>query len=294
MIEVVARAALNVHMLEPQNTVNIVRALARLGVPDRCVLCMLGSEAARIMEFDPQNPSNAFRAVATLGFRGAAATEALTSAALSNLMRPNPQDVSNTLRAVGTPLAEGQRLTRMLAVRVGQVCLEMTPQNLSNSARTSATAQLAGILLMDGPCQASALKLTESDLQGSANTAWSLSAMLLADSPTFQTLSDLLLISPLLQSPTTSLNHLANEMTHLCQLAWAFSFAGRLSQKLGQNLQGALKGLGSCLDSLHPPSSGEALGSKRQPGASPAIAMRLPGMSVAFKPPYWEVDSKGH
>ena len=163
--------------------------------------------------------------------------------------------------------------------------------------RALAVVKLTGTDLMDLFSRAAICHLTEFDLQGSANTAWALSTVLLADSSIFPALADLLLSSLLLDTSMACLDHVANELTHVCQLVWAFSFASCLSQRLGQRLYRTLIDTGARLDCIPvqdlvtgPPL--ETRCKEMTPGG-PTLAMDLDGISVVFKPPYWEVDAKG-
>ena len=196
-------------------------------------------------------------------------------------------------------MVEGQSLSQMLGSQGAEIHTEMKPQNVSNGAWTSATLQPSGAPVTDMLAQTAVQILNELDLQGSANMAWTLSTMLLADSFTFLPLSDRLLCSPLLDI-RIDWDHVANELTHICQLAWAFSFASCLSHKLGQRLNHLLIGVGERLDSDGPPDymvDPQGLPSSHGVSESahmlPRLVVDLQGISVVFKPPYWEVDAKG-
>ena len=251
----------------------------------------------RLLEFDRQHASNTFQTFATLVSEGAAATTALTNAAVSNIHCFNPQDLANTLWTAGTLMVEGQPLSDTSAAQSTRICTEMRPQNLSNWAWSFALAQHRNIPLMGLIAQVAetARIVNELDLQGLANMAWAFSNMQSADSLTFAALGQRLLASPLLDfvDGRSDWNRAANELTHVCQLVWAFSFASRLWPGLEDKLQHALRCIGTYLDNMDPPDLVWARHQRLSSKERPTVVMQLQGISVVFKPPYWEVDAKG-
>eukprot|EP00439_Symbiodinium_sp_Y106_P072334 s1091_g13.t1 len=194
-------------------------------------------------------------------------------------------------------MVEGQPLSDTSAAQSTRICTEMRPQNLSNWAWSFALAQHRNIPLMGLIAQVAetARIVNELDLQGLANMAWAFSNMQSADSLTFAALGQRLLASPLLDfvDGRSDWNRAANELTHVCQLVWAFSFASRLWPGLEDKLQHALRCIGTYLDNMDPPDLVSARHQRLSSKERPTVVMQLQGISVVFKPPYWEVDAKG-
>ena len=171
---------------------------------------------------------------------------------------------------------------------------------------------MAGESSTSSPRAALERLLPELDLQGSANTAWGLASALLADSRTLSA-TDELLCRHIVPAPCGPLEKTAGHLNHVCQLIWAFSFVSCLAQSLGQQLRHVLSTTGEILDErfgtafpCEGPGSSSAnrllgVGSRlddethQMPWTprQPTLLMRLRGISVVFKPPYWEVDAKG-
>ncbi|CAE7682881.1 rluC [Symbiodinium necroappetens] len=194
-------------------------------------------------------------------------------------------------------MVEGQPVWDASAAQSARICTEMRPQNLSNWAWSFALVQYGNIPSMGLIAQAAetATIVNELDLQGLANMAWALSNMQSADSLTFAALGNRLLASPLLDcvDVRADWNRAANELTHLCQLVWAFSFASRLWPELEDKLQHTLRCIGTYLDNRDPPDFVTAQHQRWSSKERPTLVMQLEGISVVFKPPYWEVDAKG-
>mmetsp|Transcript_14338 Transcript_14338/g.36146 ORF Transcript_14338/g.36146 Transcript_14338/m.36146 type:complete len:361 (+) Transcript_14338:46-1128(+) len=191
----------------------------------------------------------------------------------------------------------------------------MSAQNLSNTSWAFAALRMPNQPLLTAISAAAIASIAEFDMQGLANMLWSFSSLPLSPVP---------LISPLKvrivmttrecataltrgfgRLASTAFYEAARFMNHICQIIWSLSFAGLLDQSIGYHLKCLMLSLGSQLDAAAAHQAGQrsaqvaACNLQQWRGdttgieTEPQLLLRLPGVSVALKPPNWEVDAKG-